>query len=658
MTVNVNDTVERYAIDGAGPYAFSFSIFVTSDLTVSAIDDDGIATELTLDTHYSVNEDLDEITLIDDADVTYDGYTLDIRSDVPLSQPTSLSNRGTLSSLQIETALDRLARQIQDLKRLALSSVRAPDTENLPAMSLPRAELRASTYLAFDADGLPTPANELGATTLTRSLIIDRLNDDTSASRTDIGEIVFPILGDEIEYTRTAAEIAAGVVPTDYGVPNHENIGYVLASRYGFATGASGATNYTALVNAHSVAVEAGVGLVTPDGTYTYTPSAAINVAVNWSANNQTVLNVNMSAYSGIVFQQIGSTEIKNIYGQRTGTEQGTFLKQSPVTTTDFSAYQVLDRVWGIGFGVNLDIENFFMGSYNNCRFNDGGTGIRCVPDQNGGDNGYVTTLRFDTCEVRGNDQNHLFTSTLQSRCVKFINCGFETPQVTASTFTRFRELSFDTCYFEGSNTIRGLILDDCSASLTDPYFNGTMGLQLTSNTEVRIKGYRIGSATDVIAGGDGTQIVSLEDCQFPSSGNSLTYLRLVMINTQINGTWYQSDGSIRASSTLTLTGCTTSPTGDADYSIADDDVKVRLPAITGTSNTTAATFTGLAAAARPATQQNVIGISTDNSVNVISIWTIGTDGTITLYNGVSATFTGSGTKGCAACTISFKKSP
>ena len=108
---------------------------------------------------------------------------------------------------------------------------------------------------------------------------------------------------------------------------------------------------------------------------------------------------------------------------------------------------------------------------------------------------------------------------------------------------------------------------------------------------------------------------------------------------------------------TATLTGCTTSPTGAVDYSINGEIVTLEIPDITGTSNTTSATLTGMPSYIQPASTQNVIAKSVDSGNAVISQMTIGTSGTITLYNVLNASgFTASGTKGVPLLTITYKR--
>lgn len=100
---------------------------------------------------------------------------------------------------------------------------------------------------------------------------------------------------------------------------------------------------------------------------------------------------------------------------------------------------------------------------------------------------------------------------------------------------------------------------------------------------------------------------------------------------------------------TVSLTGCTAGVTGTAYYSILDNAVMLDLPALSGTSNTTAATITGLPAAIQPISTKSFVCNTTDNSTATVSVAQLaGGSGTITLFHGTtgSPTFTNSGTKG------------
>lgn len=83
---------------------------------------------------------------------------------------------------------------------------------------------------------------------------------------------------------------------------------------------------------------------------------------------------------------------------------------------------------------------------------------------------------------------------------------------------------------------------------------------------------------------------------------------------------------------TATLTGCTTTPTVVAYIDRAANAVTIHIPGITGISNTTAATITGLPVWAHPTRAQVMKGLLVDNGNNVDGFVTINTSGLITLY--------------------------
>lgn len=198
MTVETNDTYERYVISGVGPYAFSWRIFSDGDLVVTALAP-GDVDPVIFTTEYSVTgvNDIDggSITLTAGAATTYAGYTLDIRSDTPIEQPTSIKNQGTFLPVVHETAFDRLNRQIQDLARKVKQSFRYPDDVALDAVMQARTSW-LERYLYVNASGIIEPAVAL-ANTLTQSIFN-----------------AFYILTDD--HKRTDAEIAASVTPVSY----------------------------------------------------------------------------------------------------------------------------------------------------------------------------------------------------------------------------------------------------------------------------------------------------------------------------------------------------------------------------------------------------------------------------------------------------------
>ena len=115
--------------------------------------------------------------------------------------------------------------------------------------------------------------------------------------------------------------------------------------------------------------------------------------------------------------------------------------------------------------------------------------------------------------------------------------------------------------------------------------------------------------------------------------------------------------GSIYTGSfTATLTGCTTAPTGVVNWSMEGDIVTLDIPTIAATSNSVSATLTGMPAEIRPQSPKVVVGRTTNNGADTISMIDIDSSGVITLYNGVTFTFTNVGTKGTKQFTVSYRR--
>lgn len=159
MTVAVNDTIERYVITGAGPYAYTWRIFADTDLQVTALSlaVPPVPTLLTYLTHYTVTGANDAsggtISLTAAALALYTGFTLDVRSNTPRAQTTSIRNIGRFLPEIHEDAYDNIDRQLQDLGRLVDASIRAPDNELPLPLILPPIATRASKFLVCNPDG-------------------------------------------------------------------------------------------------------------------------------------------------------------------------------------------------------------------------------------------------------------------------------------------------------------------------------------------------------------------------------------------------------------------------------------------------------------------------------------------------------------------------
>lgn len=111
------------------------------------------------------------------------------------------------------------------------------------------------------------------------------------------------------------------------------------------------------------------------------------------------------------------------------------------------------------------------------------------------------------------------------------------------------------------------------------------------------------------------------------------------------------------ADTVLTLTGVSGTVAPTVKFTVVGDTCTLDIPEMVGTSNSTAHVITDVPTECRPTTTQYVIGVCVNNSVDVVSRISISSTGTITLYNGVSTTFAGTGTEGLRASTITYNLS-
>jgi hypothetical protein len=106
---------------------------------------------------------------------------------------------------------------------------------------------------------------------------------------------------------------------------------------------------------------------------------------------------------------------------------------------------------------------------------------------------------------------------------------------------------------------------------------------------------------------------------------------------------------------TATLTGCTTSPTYTVQYTLTGNVVTLRVGPVTGTSNSSAKSLTGMPSSLWPATQNRFVVIGLDNgSSGAPCTLNIETTGVMNLYYNVENTWTTSGTFTMRTMTVTY----
>lgn len=112
----------------------------------------------------------------------------------------------------------------------------------------------------------------------------------------------------------------------------------------------------------------------------------------------------------------------------------------------------------------------------------------------------------------------------------------------------------------------------------------------------------------------------------------------------------------VTSSYTGTLTGVSGSVTGTVYYVKTGDGVILDVPSLSGTSNATTKTITGMPAAARPASPKNGVTSASDNGgAPAFGLTLVLADGTINVYTSSGAgAWTGSGTAAITRFSMSY----
>jgi hypothetical protein len=280
MTITLNNS---FPVQQAGngswvTVAYPWKISAASDLVIGFIVG-GIYTQQT--SGYTVSG----VGLNTGGNITFAtapplGTTVDIRTLTPEIQGTEFANLAAYLPENSTNASDRLVRMVQDLTRLTYTfGIHGPDQENVAWPALPTASTRANTALVFDQNGLPG-VGVLTSTTLTQPLFNAFLQNAPTPTNTlslgtpslsyanaYLGPNAVPVFdantGNIGYVARTAAEVSASIVPTDYFYPPGD------VRRYGCDI--TGATDCTTAVN---TALKVYSSVVLPPGTYLIDGSA------------------------------------------------------------------------------------------------------------------------------------------------------------------------------------------------------------------------------------------------------------------------------------------------------------------------------------------------------------------------------------------------
>ena len=255
----------------ASAFPVAFKVFTAGDIDVVRLNTStGVETTLVLTTDYTVALNIDQdsnpggtVTLV--AGPLATGFTLTITSDIANLQPTDLTNQGGFYPEVITDSFDRATIQIQQMAGDVSRSIKAPISDGSPDMELPAASVRANTFLAFDANGVPTVQTAGG-----------------SGTPTSITRQVFSGTGSQTVFTLASDPGGAGNSAQVFigGVYQQRNTYTIAGTTLTFNQAPVAGTNNIEFVNFLIGSGSNGVGIVTLTGDVTGSGTGTVPATV------------------------------------------------------------------------------------------------------------------------------------------------------------------------------------------------------------------------------------------------------------------------------------------------------------------------------------------------------------------------------------------
>jgi hypothetical protein len=201
----------QYDCDGVETdFDFTFKIFNKTDIRVIIADTDGVETELTYITDFSVHAINNNFTSGGTVTTvaTYSSeYTITIIREVELTQESDYVENESHPAAVYENDLDKLTMMVQQLEEKLNRALLVPVSDEAVSLEIPPIPSRTSRYAAYDAEGSPIAVTPIGGTVPVTAFMETLLDDETAAA----GRTTLDVYSqDEID-TAIETEIATAI---------------------------------------------------------------------------------------------------------------------------------------------------------------------------------------------------------------------------------------------------------------------------------------------------------------------------------------------------------------------------------------------------------------------------------------------------------------
>jgi len=454
---------------------------------------------------------------------------------------------------------------------------------------------------------------------------------------------------------RTDAEKSGNVLPSNYAFPAEP---ILFAERYGFV-GDGTSLNDTAMQKAIDVCAELGGGVLwLKKGTYLFSSSfeppesmvirGAGRLTTTLKANgNFTLVHLSSASSSR---NQIRDLTLEGTSKAGTGIQIG---------DTNHTGQHRFANIRVTGFNVGVRFAAALWTSFMDCLIDYNEIGV----DYDAGSGSmYSNDIAFYSTTIQFNDRNGIAASDTPVRCIGLKYIGGSIEQNGSEDPASYPQIVLGAIAHWYFNTYVEYI-----GGGTKP---DGFSLSGASNGEIACC-YFLGTATAIKSSAAGSNSIFIHHCDFNSTSTRCIDMSVCpqilalhneydLTNNVIDhATSVDITGRVAQSATGSYTGalqgCSTTPTGDVEWTRTGDVITLQVPFLSATSNSTSASITGMPAAIQPSAQRACVAVTTDNGVTSWGRILVETSGTLTLHFQGSATFTASGTKAANACTIMYR---